>query len=286
MPNVSQMLKSLAREQGVDLEIIRKDYAISYLLAAIARTADLGEMIVLKGGTALKKLYYPDYRFSEDLDYSTLKLGVLPKGDELLQAVATRMAGLLQERGPFDVQVEPLTLHLPHPRDQMAYTVRVRFPDQRQALCRLKVEITVDEPVLLEVREHPILHGFREKLETSIPGYALEEIVAEKLRALLQSRQKLAERGWGASRVCRDYYDLWYILHREKLTGIPDLFVKKCKVRKVAFRSPDELVSPELVETARREWDQQMSPFLVEDVKADRVLSEVQTLIPALFYSE
>lgn len=283
MPNISQMLKTMAREQSVDLEIVQKDYAISYLLAAIAQTASLGEKIVLKGGTALKKLYYPNYRFSEDLDYSTLKLGVLPKRNELLQAAVDHMAGLLQERGPFDVQVEPLTLRLPHPGDQMAYTVRIRFPDQRQALCRLKVEITVDEPVLLEVREHPILHGFGEKIETNILGYALEEIVAEKLRALLQSRQKLAERGWGASRVCRDYYDLWYILCREKLTDIPNLFVKKCKVRKVVYHSPDELVSPDLIETARREWDQQLSPFLVEALKADRVLSEVQTLIPALF---
>ena len=283
MPNVSQMLKSLAREQGVDLEIIQKDYAISYLLAAIARTAGLGEKIVLKGGTALKKLCYPNYRFSEDLDYSTLKLGVLPKVNELLQAAVDHMAGLLQERGPFDVQVEPLTLRLPHSGKQMAYTVRVRFPDQRQALCRLKVEITVDEPVLLKTQDRLILHGFGEKLETSVSGYALEEIVAEKLRALLQSRQKLADRGWGASRVCRDYYDLWHILSREKLTGIPDLFLRKCEVRKVIFRSPDELVSPDLVETARREWDQQLSPFLTKAPRMEKVLTEIQALIPALF---
>ncbi len=158
------------------------------------------------------------------------------------------MAGLLQERGAFDVQAEPLTLRMPHPGGKMAYTVRVRFPEQRQALCRLKVEITVDEPVVLKAPDRPILHGFGEKLDVSISGYALEEIVAEKLRALLQSRQKLADRGWGASRACRDYYDLWYILRREKLTGIPDLFLEKCKVRKVAFHSPDELVSPGLIE--------------------------------------
>lgn len=168
----------------------------------------------------------------------------------------------------------------------MAYTVRVRFPDQRQALCRLKVEITVDEPVLMGVREHPILHGFGEKIETTIPGYVLEEIVAEKLRALLQSRQKLAERGWGASRVCRDYYDLWYILRREKLTGIPDLFAKKCRVRKVAYHSPNQLVSPDLIETARREWDQQLSSFLQKAPRMEKVLTEVQDLIPALFHGE
>ena len=36
----------------------------------------------------------------------------------------------------------------PDPGQQAAYLVRVRYPGQREALCRLKVEITVDEPIL------------------------------------------------------------------------------------------------------------------------------------------
>ena len=283
MPNISQMFKSMARERGVILEVVQKDYALSYLLAGMAQTPGLGEKIVLKGGTALKKLYYPDYRFSEDLDFSTLKLGVIPNRDGLLQTAVARMAGLLQERGPFEIQVEPLTLRLPHPGQQMAYTVRVRFPDQRQALCRLKVEITVDEPVLLPTTVYPILHGFPEPFDASVQGYALAEITAEKLRALLQSQEKLTSRGWGASRVCRDYYDLWYILSREKLTGVPALFTRKCTVRRVAFRSPEEFTSPGLIETARREWDQQLSPFLAKAPVMEKVLAEVKTLILALF---
>jgi uncharacterized protein len=283
MLNVSQMLKTMAREQGVGLEILQEDYAISYLLASMAQTQGLGEKIVLKGGTALKKLYYPDYRFSEDLDFSTLKLGVIPNMDALLQAAVTRMADQLQERGPFEVQVEPLILRLPHPGQQMASMVRVRFPDQRQALCRLKVEITVDEPVLLPARMYPIRHGFSEPFEAGIQGYALAEIAAEKLRALLQSRDKLTSRGWGASRVCRDYYDLWSILSREKLIGVPDLVKKKCAVRGVAYQLPDEFISPDLVETARREWNQQLSPFLRNPPEMERVLAEIRKLILGLF---
>ena len=283
MPNVSQMLKSIASKRGVSLEIVQKDYALSYLLAGIAQTTGLGEKIVLKGGTALKKLYYPDYRFSEALDFSTLALGVLSNGDQLLQAAVACMASLLQERGPFDIQLEALTLRLPHPGGQMGYYVRVRFPDQRQALCRLKVEITVDEPVLLPTKMYPILHGFSEPFDASVQGYALAEITAEKLRALLQSREKLTSRGWGASRVCRDYYDLWCILSREKLTGVPALFVKKCGFRGVAFQSPEESTSSDLVETARREWDQQLSPFLTKAPAMEKVLAEVKTLILALF---
>jgi hypothetical protein len=48
MPNVNQMLKSMARDQGVGLEVVQKDYALSYLLAGIAQTPGLGEKIVLK----------------------------------------------------------------------------------------------------------------------------------------------------------------------------------------------------------------------------------------------
>jgi uncharacterized protein len=283
MPNVSLMLKSIAREQGVSLEVVEKDYALSYLLAGMAQTPGLGEKMALKGGTALKKLHYPNYRFSEDLDFSTLKLGGIPGADKLMQTVMKNMLSLLQQKGPFEAHVEPLTLRLPHPGQQMAYTVRVQFPDQRQALCRLKVEITVDEPVLQQTAEYSILHGFPESFESRVLGYSLEEIAAEKLRALLQSRQKLSSRGWGASRVCRDYYDLWWILNREKLTGVPDLFSKKCAVRQVSFHSPEDFVDPDLMETARREWDQQLSPFLMKTTPKEKVLAEVQTLILSLF---
>jgi len=42
MPDVSQMLRVFAKEHGVRLDIVEKDYALSYLLAAIAETPGLG----------------------------------------------------------------------------------------------------------------------------------------------------------------------------------------------------------------------------------------------------
>jgi predicted nucleotidyltransferase component of viral defense system len=283
MPNVSQMLRSLAKAHGVALEILQKDYALSYLLAGIAQTPRLGERIALKGGTALKKVYYADYRFSEDLDYSTLKLGLLPDSRVLMEIAVGHMTDLLNERGPFDVQLEPLTLRQPHPGGQIAYTVRVRFPDQRQALCRLKVEITVDEPVFLPTEQRSILHVYAEPFTETVRAYSLKEIVAEKLRALLQSQAKLNSRGWGSSRICRDYYDLWYILSRENFTGLPSLFAKKCKVRLVALDSPEDFMNADLVGLAQREWDQQLSPFVQDAPTAGQVLAEVKPLILNVF---
>ena len=185
---------------------------MSYLLAAIVQTEGLGETLALKGGTALKKLYFADYRFSEDLDYSTRVMGPIKQIDALMETVVHIMGEMLNERGPFLVVLETYILKHPHPNEQKAYLVRVQFPEQQQPICRLKVEITVDEPILTPVEIHPVLHGFAEDLDARIPGYSLSEITAEKLRALLQSKARLHERGWGASRVCRDYYDLWNLL--------------------------------------------------------------------------
>jgi len=285
MPNISQILRTRSRDKGIRQDILEKDYALSYLLTAIMDTPDLGNQLVVKGGTALRKLYYPGYRFSEDLDYSTVQVGSPTDVFGAMGGAIQRMTNLLLERGPFDVQFEPLILPMPHPGKQVAFLVRVRFPGQRQSFCRLKIEITVDEPILMPAEHRWLIHDFDEPLTRSIPVYALAEIVSEKLRALLQSHQRLAERGWGASRVCRDYYDLWWILRQEgRFNGqVPDLALRKCAVRQVTFVSPEQFIEAGLLEVARSEWQQQLLPFVPDAPAAERVIEEVTPLILSLW---
>jgi predicted nucleotidyltransferase component of viral defense system len=284
MADIRQLLRAKARQQGIRLDILEKDYAHTYLLVALSEIPAV-HAIVLKGGTALKKAYYADYRFSEDLVYSTLHTAPLTDLPQAMDAAIAQMAERLNERGPFAVTCEPLLLREQHPGGQAAWVVRVQFPGQRQSLCRLKVEITLDEPVLLPPAQRPLLHGFEEDLHATLRVYALAEIVAEKLRALLQSRLRLQARGWGASRVCRDYYDLWSILRRENLAGedIPALTRQKCALRAVDFSSPQDFLAADLLTVARREWQTQLVPFLMQPVLVDQVLTDLQTLIPALW---
>ncbi len=285
MASVSQMLRSVTRQKHVQQTIVEKDYALSYLLAAIAQTDGPGENLVLKGGTALRKLYFKDYRFSEDLDYSTRVIGPVEKLDSLMEAVVHSMSEMLNERGPFQVAVEPLMLKQPHPNDQKAYLVWVQYPGQRQALCRLKVEITVDEPILTPVEIRPVLHGFAEDMDSLIPVYSLAEITVEKLRALLQSKARLNERGWGASRVCRDYYDLWNLL---QVPGVhsPDLIpllAQKCTVREVTFESLRDFISEDLFAVANAEWVHQLLPFVPDAPTGAELLPQVRSSILSLW---
>jgi hypothetical protein len=281
MPSVVQLIKTVARTKQVQQYIVEKDYALSYLLSAIASNENLNKNLVLKGGTALRKLYFPDYRFSEDLDYSTRVTGPVSQIETDMEAVMHQMMEDLNLHGPFQVTHEPLMLHLPHPGDQKAFIIHVQFPGQRRPLCRLKVEITVDEPILSKIIIRPVIHNFEEKFEALIPAYSLLEITAEKLRALLQSKIRLRERGWGASRVCRDYYDLWNLLQiSEVVTGeLYPLLIRKFAVRDVSFESPYDFISDDLIAVAENEWQQQLMPFVPYAFPASEILPQVKNMI-------
>ena len=129
-----------------------------------------------------------------------------------------------------------------------------------------------------------MLHRYPDPPQAAWNCYRLEEIVAEKLRALLQSHARLRERGWGASRVCRDYYDLWYTLGQSTLDTalLPDLLARKCALRQVTFASVADFVAPELQSVARAEWERQLLPFVPDGLSADQVLDELVDLLAAL----
>jgi len=55
-------IKNLSRRYKVPISTIERDYTQSWLLRF------LPEMI-FKGGTCLRKVYFKDYRFSDDLDF-------------------------------------------------------------------------------------------------------------------------------------------------------------------------------------------------------------------------
>jgi len=283
MPTVDHHLRVVARSQPkTPFWVLEKDYALGYLLAGMARVPALHDALVLKGGTALRKFYFGDYRFSEDLDFSVAAR--LTDVDIAMREAVAATEAQLQERGPFAVTLERLMLREPHPAGQDAFTVRVRFPTHREPLCRLKVEIAYDEDVLLPPVTRTLLHRYPDPPQATWRCYPLEEIVAEKLRALLQSHARLQERGWGASRACRDYYDLWYLLSRSTLDAalLPDLLARKCALRQVTFASAADFLALELQAVARAEWERQLLPFVPDAPSAEQALDELAGLLAAL----
>ncbi len=69
--NLALLSNRLAREGGrrIPETVLERDYCLAWFLIALSRTP-LRERLASKGGTALKRCYFGDYRFSEDLDFT------------------------------------------------------------------------------------------------------------------------------------------------------------------------------------------------------------------------
>ncbi len=71
--NISLLANRLAKAGGrrIPESALERDYCLAWFLAELAQS-DLQPSLAFKGGTALKRCYFGDYRFSEDLDFTLL----------------------------------------------------------------------------------------------------------------------------------------------------------------------------------------------------------------------
>jgi predicted nucleotidyltransferase component of viral defense system len=278
-------IQEAAKAHNAPQMVIEKDYALSYVLAGLAAHLRLKKTLIFKGGTALKKLFFGDYRFSEDLDFSTIDAPTLDDLEHCIRESVTETERLLREHGPFKLSVDRYLEKRPHPGRQEAFNIRVQYPWHREALCTIKLEITHDEPVILEPDLRPVIHGYEETLNVEVRCYRLEEVVAEKMRALLQTQKKLEERGWHRPRA-RDYYDLWRILtdfgdHLPRGNEFVPLLNRKCEHRGVGFKTIDDFFTDMLRHEAQTHWQTALGTFVKNLPDCTFILNQLkQDLLP------
>ena len=209
--NLSLLSNRLARAGGrrIPEAVLERDYCLAWFLVALSRCA-LGQRLVFKGGTALKRCYFPDYRFSEDLDFTLLEpteFETLHPELEAVLAEAHRASGIrLRYASPS---------RTPHP-NSFTFFLGYEGPLPGPAGREVKVDITLRERLVFPLAHQPVLRGYPEyeDLPEACPVqvYSLSEIGAEKVVAL-EDR---------ARNEPRDLYDVWYLfgeghLHLEEL---------------------------------------------------------------------
>jgi len=279
-------LQLLQQARKVPWEVLERDYLFSWVLAAIGKSELLRNTLVFKGGACLKKCYFGDYRFSEDLDFSCLELA--PQGsnlEEAFQQVCREAEELLQSSADVRLECVRYTEREAHPHGQEAFIIRGRLPWQSKFQTRVLIEVTREEYLLWPAEQRPLLHEYGDELVGSLVSYSLSEIVAEKLRAILQQTAKQGERNWLRPRV-RDYYDLWRILsYHTELFALPDFEARlrqKCASKDVAFADLESFFSPMMTAEVERVWVSWMTPIVPDLPEWNQVLSELRPLVARL----
>jgi predicted nucleotidyltransferase component of viral defense system len=218
--NLSLLANRLAKEGGrrIPESVLERDYCLAWFLEELA-VADLRVPLGFKGGTALKRCYFGDYRFSEDLDF-TLIAPISP--DELKARLEPVYTAVREASGiVFSFDREDRQKH------DNSYTFYLRYEGPLPRASNVKVDITLHEKIVYPLPERAVLRGYQEF--TDLPGngllpvYSLEEITTEKTLAL-------ADR---ARNEPRDLYDLWHLTANE---GIElDVLIDAMR-QKLAFR--------------------------------------------------
>ena len=249
----SAELHRTAEEEGLRFDQVEKDYVLLWVLRGLSLQGLSAKGWVFKGGTCLRHCYYTGYRFSEDLDFSSNPdLGGLEAAQEILNNTASRM----QESSGIRIRTkEPRTI----PGDfQVEFPLEYSRGGMRsRGLPTVKIHLTFDEPLLTKAVTSVVTPRYSDLGEFTIASYSKTEIVAEKMRALLQQQQK-----WPRP---RDLYDLWFMVchSKEKFEAgqLEELFTKKCEVRRI---EPDlsRLTSENLKEWNKDAWENQMKPLM------------------------
>jgi hypothetical protein len=70
--HISLLANRLLKEHGgrrIPEAVLERDYCLAWFLVGLSQSR-LRELLIFKGGTALKRCHFGDYRFSEDLDFT------------------------------------------------------------------------------------------------------------------------------------------------------------------------------------------------------------------------
>jgi predicted nucleotidyltransferase component of viral defense system len=262
--NLSLLANRLAKEGGrrIPEDVLERDYCLAWFLAALAQS-DLKSMLGFKGGTALKRCYFGDYRFSEDLDFTLIEPIAF---EELMKRLDSVYAAVREASGiVFGFDREDRQKH------DNTYTFYLRYEGPLPRGNDVKVDTTLREQLVYPLQERPILRGYEEFGDLPenrlLRVYSLEEIATEKTLAL-------ADR---ARNEPRDLFDLWHLTSNEgiELGALANAMRQKLEFRGKPFEGIAEAIGNK--ETRLKAlWSKRLAYQMTMLPKFDEVFRAVQ----------
>lgn len=221
--DLSLLSNRLAKSGGrrIPEAVLERDYCLAWFLAALSQEK-LGERFAFKGGTAIKRCYIGDYRFSEDMDFTLMEetpFEDIRQGLEPIFARVRSASGIM-----FRFSREDRRSH------SNSHTFYLGYEGPLPATAagkEVKVDVTIREKIVFPLERRPVLRGYEEYADlpegAALRVYSLDEIAAEKAVAVMDR----------ARNEPRDLYDIWHLTEE----GRVDLSRLKSAVEeKLGFR--------------------------------------------------
>lgn len=187
--NKAQLTYVAKRRLGYPLHVAEKDYFLTLALKVISES-ELKNRLVFKGGTALHHHYLPQYRFSEDLDFTSIDQDIT----------------LEDVRKVFD-DSDTFSIKKDYESDKTVKIEKLQYVGILDQPNSLKIDISNVKNLALSAKRLKYKNAW--DIEVSTQYMDLLEICAEKISAI------------NARARYRDFYDLYLIIN-ELGTNISD----------------------------------------------------------------
>ena len=261
-----------AARDGVKERAVEKDYALTWFLLALSELPEPKKGLRFKGGTCIRKMYFPHWRYSEDVDFTLTDATLAPNCVAWIDQIAKK-AGQLS--GMAFTPKRPESVQAAGRLESQVIYVEFIGPLQRTGSPRkFKVDITasellIDPPAQRQVRG---LFADQEEHKGKLRAYSLEEICSEKMRSLLQRREP------------RDLYDIWRLLGEVReldRAKLPAMFAEKCSFKKMTPPALRAVFGNHNIPTLEKLWNVRLGEQLADLPHFEEVIRETRRLLRA-----
>jgi predicted nucleotidyltransferase component of viral defense system len=242
--------------------VIERDYCLSWFLFGLAQL-DFKDKIIFKGGTALRRCHYEDYRFSEDLDFS---LTEVIQQEVILSEFLKIFSWVKDESGITFEHVRQ------DPPSENTYTFYISYVGPLPGGTKeVKVDVTFKENIITPVVEKQIIRTYVEYTDfvsdAKICVYSLEEVAIEKTCALFSANRNEP----------RDLYDMYSLITKKGLdiSSLRSEIEQKMKFKGASFEQRQgEFDKKEL--RLKKTWETRLSKQMTSLPEYDEVFREVK----------
>jgi len=207
-------IQQKSRENGVRDQQIEKDYVLSWILKGIAQNENLSNVLVIKGGTVLKKFYFINYRYSEDLDFTLIDDSIT---NEQIFEWFKQTFEFVREEANIPLEIIDNNEH-----EDGGINFYISFIGPlggQRSNKKIKVDVSRSEKMEFKPVINKAFKVYTDTEDFKLLCYPLEEVLIEKMRSVMQRMQ------------ARDFYDIWYLLEEHGLDFgfFMNEFKNKCK---------------------------------------------------------
>jgi predicted nucleotidyltransferase component of viral defense system len=173
--NLSLLANRLAKAGGrrIPESVLERDYCLAWFLVELAES-DLRRSFAFKGGTALKRCYFGDYRFSEDLDFTLIEPISFEEIRRRLEPVYTAV----HQASGIDFAFDREDRH----SHANSHTFYLRYVGPLPAGGGVKADITIREQIVFPLESQPVLQAYHEFSDLPdgrlVQAYSLAETTA------------------------------------------------------------------------------------------------------------